>query len=161
MNLSFDEIFTRLMLHEGGYVNNPKDPGLATKYGISKRSYPQVNIEELTQEAAKAIYYRDFWTPLNGDKLFDGVGFQLFDMAVNSGIGNAIRTYQKALGVVDDGHFGPASLAAASAMSESDQIMRIVAERLKFMVKCSAWNTFSKGWVNRMAANLYYGAQDS
>lgn len=159
--MTFDEIFTRLLGHEGGYSSDPRDAGGETNWGISKRTYPTLDIKNLTQVEAKAIYYRDFWMPLNGDKLYDGVAFQLFDFAVNSGIGNAIRAYQRALNVLDDGHFGPASLAAANAMTESDQIMRIVAERLKFMVKCKGWPTYGGGWVNRMAANLYFGAVDS
>jgi len=159
--MTFDDMFERLLGHEGGYVCDKNDPGGATKFGVSKRSYPHIDIKNLSLDAAKAIYYRDFWLPISGDSLYDGVAFQLLDFSINSGIGNAVRAYQRALGVLDDGHFGPGSLAAAKAMSETDQIMRLVAERLKFMTKCSAWSSFSKGWVLRMSANLYYGAQDS
>lgn len=159
--MTFDEIFTRLIGHEGGYSNDKNDAGGETNWGISKRSYPNVNIKGLTREGARSIYYVDFWTPLQGEKLYDGVAYALFDFAVNSGINTAVRYYQKSLGVADDGHFGAASLAAANAMSESDQIMRLTAERLKYMTKCQGWNSFGKGWVNRMAGNLYYGAQDS
>jgi len=159
--LLFAEIFDRLIDHEGGYVNNPKDPGGETKYGISKRSYPWLNIKALTVEQARDIYHKDFWLPLNGDRLYDGVAFQLFDFAVNSGIQTAIRYYQRALGVADDGHFGKASLAAARAMSETDQIMRLSAERLDFMTRTRGWPTFGAGWARRIAANLRYGAVDS
>jgi lysozyme family protein len=61
---AFDQAFTRLLGHEGGYVNNPADPGGETNWGISKRSYPQVDIKALTQQQAKWIYQRDFWDPL-------------------------------------------------------------------------------------------------
>jgi lysozyme family protein len=159
--MTFNEIFDRLMKSEGGYVNHPSDPGGETNWGISKRSYPHVDIKGLTRDGAKAIYFRDFWTPLNADELQDGVAFQLFDFAVNSGIGTSIRAFQRALSVADDGHFGPASLAASRKMSESDQIQRILAQRLRFMVRCKGWKDFGGGWANRIAENLEYGALDS
>lgn len=159
--MTFDEIFDRLLGHEGGYVNDPRDSGGETNWGISKRAYPTIDIKNLTKQTAKAIYYRDFWMPLQGDKLYDGVAFQLFDFAVNSGVQTAIRYYQKALGVLDDGHFGPASLAAARSMSEADQIMRLLAVRLKYMTKCKSWDAHGAGWANRIANNLYLGAEDS
>lgn len=157
----FDEMFDRLHGHEGAYVNDPNDSGLETNWGISKRSYPNLDIKNLTKSQAKEIYLTDFWLKIHADKLSDGVAWQLFDAAVNSGIGTAIRMFQRALNVADDGHFGAHSLKAANDMSESDQIMRIVAERLRFMVKCKSWKYHGGGWVNRMAKNLYFGAEDS
>lgn len=159
--MNFNDMFTRLLGHEGGYVNDPRDPGGETNWGISKRSYPNVDIKNLTQEKARDIYYQDFWIPLCCERLHDGVAWQLFDFAVNSGIGTAIRAYQRALGVADDGHFGPRSLAAAAWMSETDQIMRLLAERLDFMTRASAWQSFGKGWARRIAENLRLGATDS
>lgn len=159
--MTFDTIFDRLIGHEGGYVNDPRDPGGETNWGISKRSYPNVDIRNLTREGAKVIYKRDFYDRLNGDKLNDGVAYQLFDIAVNSGIETAIRMYQRALGVADDGHWGAVSQAANIRMDESDQIMRLNAERLDFMTRLSTWPTFGKGWARRIAGNLRYGAVDS
>lgn len=159
--MTFNDLFARLLGNEGGYVNNPNDPGGETNWGISKRSYPSLNIATMTRDQARDIYYHDFWLPLNGDQLYDGVAWQLFDFAVNSGIATAIRAYQRALGVADDGHFGPVSLAASKAVSESDQIMLLAAERLDFMTRTSGWPAFGKGWARRIAANLRYGAIDS
>lgn len=159
--MTFDEMFERLLGHEGGYVWDKNDAGGETKWGISKRSYPHLDIKNLTQEQAKAVYYKDFWFPVSGLDLHDGVLWQLFDTAVNSGPTTAIRLYQKALGVADDGHFGRVSKSAALNMSESDQIMRVIAERIKFMVKCKTWSSHGAGWMRRMAANLYFGAEDS
>lgn len=159
--MNFDTAFDRLMGNEGGYVNDPNDPGGETNWGISKRSYPNVDIKNLTRDQAKAIYLRDFWSRINADKLPDGVAFQTFDFAVNSGIETAVRKLQRALGVADDGHWGPVSQAAADAMSESDQIMLLNAERLDFMRRLSNWKTAGAGWAGRIANNLRYGAQDS
>ncbi len=159
--MNFDLAFDRLMGHEGGYVNDPADPGGETNWGISKRSYPSVNIKALTRDGAKEIYRRDFWARIHGDKIPDGVAFQAFDFAVNSGIETAIRKLQKAAGVADDGHFGPISRAAVAAMTETDLIMRFVAERLDFWASLSTWPSFGRGWARRAANNLRYGAQDS
>lgn len=149
------------MGHEGRYTNNPHDPGGETNWGISKRAYPNVDIKNLTRNDAKVIYEIDFWDRINANSLPKGVTFQLFDFAVNSGIETAIRYFQRALGVADDGHWGPISMAAAHKTSETDMIMRLSAERLDFMTKLSKWNEFSVGWARRIANNLRYGAVDS
>ncbi len=159
--MTFDEAFDRLISHEGGYSNNPKDPGGETNWGISKRSYPQVDIKGLTREGARLIYRRDFWAKINGDRLHDGVAFQIFDFAVNSGIETAIRYLQRAVGVADDGWWGLESQKAADKMSETDTIMRLNAERLDFMTRLKNWPNASRGWSRRIAQNLRYGAIDS
>lgn len=159
--MSFERAFDRLMRHEGGYVSDPADPGGETKWGISKRSYPDLDIANLTREAAREIYRRDFWERIRADDLPDGVAFQAFDFAVNSGIETAVRYLQRALGVADDGHYGEATREAARAMSESDLILRLVAERLDFMTRLRNWPAHGRGWARRIAQNLRYGAEDS
>jgi lysozyme family protein len=157
--IDFDTAFNRLLGNEGGYTNNPADPGGETSFGISKRSYPQVDIKALTQDQAKAIYHRDFWAPL-GDAP-NAVKFQAFDFAVNSGIQTAIRKLQAAIGVADDGHWGPLSAAKLAAMDVNDVLLRFMAQRLRFWVKCSAWPSMGGGWVNRAAKQLEYAAEDN
>lgn len=161
MHKNFDTFFDRLISHEGGYVNDPKDPGGETQWGISKRSYPNLNIKKLTRENAREIYERDFWIPLRGSSMEDGIAFQIFDLAVNSGINTAIRLLQRACGVADDGFWGPESQKALEKISESDVIMRLNAERLDYMTRLKNWDHVSKGWARRIAANLRYGAEDS
>lgn len=159
--MDFTQAFDRLINHEGGYVNNPLDPGGETNWGISKRSYPLINIATLTREGAKAIYKRDFWDRIHGDTLAPGVAFQVFDFAVNSGIETSVRYLQRALGVADDGFWGPVSQSAANSSSPSTLIMSLNAERLDYMTRLSAWPAFGKGWARRIANNLRYGTQDS
>lgn len=159
--MTFDDAFDRLMDHEGNYVNNPDDPGGETKYGISKRSYPGEDIKNLTKDRAKFLFRRDFWDRINADKLPDGVAFQLSDFAYHSHHETAIRYLQRALGVADDGHWGPVSQAAADSTSESDMIMKLNAERLDFMTRLKNWPNASRGWARRIANNLRYGAEDS
>ena len=159
--MTFDVAFDRLLGHEGGYVNDPNDPGGETNWGISKRSYPNLIISALTREDARGIYLRDFWQKIHGDQLHDGVAFQAFDFAVNSGIDTSIRYLQRAVGVADDGHWGPVTRAAVATMSESDVIMRFNAERLDFMTRLSNWPHHGRGWARRIAKNLRYGSEDS
>jgi len=157
----FETIFNRLIGHEGGYSNNPADPGGETNWGISKRSYPNVNIKKLTREGARVIYKKDFWDRISAGKLPDSVAYQVFDFAVNSGIETAIRYLQRAIGVADDGHWGPTSYAAMAKISESDVLMLLNAERLDFMTRLKNWPNASRGWARRIAQNLRYAAKDT
>lgn len=159
--MDFNAASERLLSHEGGYVNDPKDPGGETKYGISRRSYPRVNIVLLTRSDALAIYKRDFWDRINADKINGVVAFQLYDFAVNSGIETAVRHYQKALDVADDGHWGPVSQAASEKMSITDQLFRLIAFRQLFQTKLRNWPDHGRGWAVRNANNLLFAAVDS
>lgn len=159
--ITFEEAVNRTLGTEGGYVNNPDDPGGETNWGISKRSYPQLDIRNLTRDGAIAIYRADFWDTLH-TTVPDSVKFQLFDFAVNSGISNAIRAVQRACNVADDGHWGPMSSAAAGYIAESDLLMLTLAERLDFMRKTKAWNNgLHSGLAARVAKNLRYAANDN
>lgn len=160
MSADFTKAFDRLMGHEGGYVFHPRDPGGETKWGISKRTYPTLDIKNLTRDDAKAIYFDDFWVPC-GQMLDTAIKYQVFDAAVNHGIGNAIRMLQRAVGVADDGHWGPHSASRLENQSTTDVLMRFLAERLDFMRKLLAFQTFGAGWSGRIAQNLRYAAEDS
>ncbi len=159
--MNFDLAFDRLMGHEGSYVNDPLDPGGETNWGISKRSYPGVNIRALTRAEAKEIYRRDFWQAIHGDEMPGSVAFQVLDFAINSGIGTAIRKLQRAVGAADDGYWGPMSRRAVEAMAEHKVLMRFVAERLDFWRSLSTWGRFGNGWAGRAAQDLRYAAEDS
>ena len=161
MSTAFLTAINRVLGIEGGYVANPADPGGVTNWGISQRSYPNLDIASLTRDDAIAIYERDFWSKIDGDALPSGVGYQCLDFAVNSGVGTALRALQRAVGVADDGVFGPVSLAALKAQDAADTIMRFLAERLMFMSGLSNWLSFGRGWARRIATDLRYGAQDT
>lgn len=158
--MSFETSIERLLGHEGGLVDNPNDPGGLTQWGISQRTYPKLDIKALTREQAVALYRRDFWEPIGGDSLPEGVAYQLLDFAVNSSISTALRLLQRAIGVADDGHIGPVTLAAIKATDPHDLIMRFLAERLDFLTRCRNWPNASRGWTRRVATNLRYGAED-
>lgn len=99
--MTFDLAFDRLISNEGGYINVAGDPGGETKYGISKRSYLNIDIKNLTRDQAKEIYRTDFWMRGQIDQLDPAIAFQVFDVAVNSGIETAVRMLQRAAGVAD------------------------------------------------------------
>lgn len=152
--MTFEKAFAKLIDHEGGYVNNPRDPGGETKFGISKRAYPALNIADLTLDDAKAIYKRDYWARAQCDRLHPDVAFQVFDGAVNSGMGNSIRWLQEAAGVAVDGVVGPLTLRKVGDMDTGIIIARYNGVRLKFMASLSTWDVFGRGWARRIAANL-------
>ncbi len=152
--MTFDQCFAKLIDHEGGYVNNPRDPGGETKYGISKRAYPALDIADLTLDDAKGIYKRDYWERAQCDRLHPDLAFQVFDGAVNSGIGNSIRWLQEAAGVAVDGVVGPLTVRKVGDMDASVVVARYNGVRLKFMASLSTWDTFGRGWAKRIASNL-------
>lgn len=158
---TFDTLIERVLGHEGGYVNNAADPGGETQWGIAKRSYPTLDIKNLTRAAAVEIYRRDFWDRVQGDKLHPAVAFQTLDAAVNHGIGNAVRWLQRAAGVADDGVIGPMTITAIGRREPSDMVLLFNAERIEFYAKLTTWDTFGRGWARRVAGNLRYGAADA
>ena len=104
-----------ILREEGGLSNLPDDPGGLTHYGISQRSYPHLNIAELTRDDAKALYQRDYWLPIGGALLPVGLDLMMLDCAIHQGASTAIRLLQQALRIRDDGLLGPETLSAAKA----------------------------------------------
>ena len=161
--MDFNTAINRILAHEGGYVN-PKpsdDPGGETNWGISKRSYPDVDIKNLTRDQAIAIYKRDFWDRVHADEMPPAIAYQALDFAVNSGIETAVRKLQFAAGVADDGHWGPVTRAAVAAKPVNDLLMLYIAERMDFQRKLKNWLPNSSGWTARNAMNLRHAAQDN
>lgn len=152
--MNFDQAFQRLLSHEGGYVFDRRDSGGETKFGISARSYPAEDIKAMTLERAKAIYLRDFWGPAGCDAVPDPIKFDLFDMAVNSGVQAAIKTLQRSIGAVPDGIIGPDTLQAINSIPAHRLVARFNGERLDFLTSLPQWIAYGKGWARRIASNL-------
>ncbi|MCA2570647.1 glycosyl hydrolase 108 family protein [Microcystis sp. M42BS1] len=134
---------------EGGYVNHPADPGGETKYGISKRSYPNEDIKNLTVQRAAEIYKRDFWDKVRGDEYDWPVNILLFDMAVHSGPATAIRAFQRTAGLTADGIIGPRTLAALK-QATPEQCARYLAARQEFLAGLPNARLFMRGWNKRL-----------
>ncbi len=163
----------RILDHEGGFTDNPHDPGnwtggeigvgllKGTKWGIAANSWPELDIQNLTRDEAVAIYRQNYLDPLDADRYSDGVAFQLLDLAINSGVWRAKTLLQRAVGAKEDGIIGPVTMSKMYAFSESDLIMLIISTRLDYLTNLNAWPKFSRGWVRRIATNLRYGVLDS
>jgi lysozyme family protein len=152
--MNFDAAFEVVIGHEGGYVDHPNDPGGRTKFGISQRAYPNLDIPNLTLDQAKAIYRRDYWDKVRGDELPDAVALQVFDAAVNQGVRSAIRMLQSAVGAEVDGVYGPKTHAAVWRTNPVRLAIRFNAARLEFLTTLPHWASFGRGWARRVAANL-------
>lgn len=156
--MNFDEAVTKVLKHEGGYVDHPSDPGGATNYGITiavaRENGYGGSMKDLPLDLAKKIYRAKYWDSVQADKLPSGVRFAIFDYAVNSGPMASIRALQRVLGIMDDGILGPRTIAAASDMDGNRLAARLNGYRLKFMTDLKVWPTFSRGWARRIAENL-------
>lgn len=163
--ISFDEVFDRLMGHEGKYSNNPADPGGETMWGITKRVALEFGyrgaMRKLPREKAKEIARVGYWKRAGCEQYDSAIGWQVMDAAFNHGIENAVRFLQRAVRVADDGVIGPISLAAVKQHTVTDVLMRFNAQRLRFYTKLSTFDEFGRGWTNRVAGNLDYGADDA
>lgn len=149
--MNFDKAFQIVIGHEGSYVDHPNDPGGETKYGISKRSYPNVDIKNLTLDQAKAIYLKDFWNRLKCDEMPDIVRYPLFDAAVNSGVSQAVKWLQEAVNSKPDGIIGPNTLLAVKFQDSQVVTRKMIGKRLTFMTRLNTWPTFGRGWAARIA----------
>lgn len=171
--VTFDKAFDRLIGHEGGYSTDRKDPGnwtggkvglgtlKGTKYGIAANTYPSLDIKNLTLAQAKEIYKKDWWDKLGANGLHSAIVFQLWDFAINAGKKRAIMELQQSVGVTADGLIGPKTIAAVNAHDLNDVLLTLTAERLTFYTALSTFSTYGKGWVNRVASNLKFAAQDN
>ena len=147
MTGNFDSAFTALLGNEGGYSNNPVDPGGETMYGITKRvalkhGYTG-DMRALPLELAKSIAKAEYWDPIKGDQLPAPLDFQVFDAAYNSGAARASEWLQKA-------SEAPGDVASV--------VMRFDAYRLLFLDSLPIWPSFGRGWTRRIAENLLRAA---
>ena len=100
--------------NEGGFVNNPADPGGATNMGITQADMPGVNIADLTVTQAETYYDQHYWKSLYSEIEDQFVANKLFDLGVLFGVGTAVQMMQGVLKLTPDGVFGPATLAAVN-----------------------------------------------
>jgi len=152
---TFDGIIDMVLQHEGGYVNDPADPGGETKYGISKRAYPNVNIKNLTKNDAKEIYKEDYWGVGKCDKIPPHLRHIYFDMCVNFGIGKAVGVLQRAANSKSgnrldiDGKLGPLTLGSIKNL-EVDRVRSFRVLRFaEITINNPNLSKFWVGWYRR------------
>lgn len=169
----FETAFDRVIGNEGAFQNDYADRGnwtsgevgvgelKGTKFGLSAMTYPDLDMVNVTVEAAKDIYLHDWWNKLKLDLLPQSMQFQFFDAAINHGVYNASRIMQWAIGVKADGIVGRRTRSALKKMDHNDLLMRFLSERLVFMTDVKTWKRYGKGWARRIAHNLKLASEDN
>ena len=155
---NFSACWAQLLGNEGGYVDNPNDPGGATIWGVTE-AVARANgytgdMRLMSQATAESIAKREYWDVVQGDDLPAPLDFQVLDGAYNSGAGRAAEWLQQAVGVQADGQIGPVTLAAVGRLPVSQIICGYNGARLAFLASLGTWPDFGRGWANRIAHNL-------
>lgn len=161
---SFEKSISRVLSHEGGYANNPLDPGRETMWGITARVARENGYKGemrfMPREEAIRIYHSSYWLPTRCEELHPALAFQLFDAAVNSGPTQAIRWLQKSVGVTEDGIFGPITLSAVKGMDYLKNPIKFLISRGEFLTSLPTWPAFGKGWTRRILTNISFLLED-
>lgn len=158
-----NEYMPRILKHEGGFVNHPKDPGGATNRGVTIGTLRKLGIDKdgdgdsdiadlrlLTATDAAKVFKRFYGDPVQADLLPRGLDYAMTDFAVNSGPTRAAEHLQRILGVTVDGHIGPKTLAAVAKRDTAELIEALHQSRLRFLRNLKTWPTFGKGWQARV-----------
>lgn len=157
----FDRLIGHVLAHEGGYVNDPADPGGATKYGICQRTYPKLDIASLTESQARDIYYADWWLKLRCNEInSDVIAIKLLDTSVNVGRLTGVKLLQRALCqigkmVAIDCIIGPKTIAATNE-ADPGRLLEAMKQRQKAHYEALIANNpklakFRNGWLKRAA----------
>jgi lysozyme family protein len=147
---AFPRAVALVLRHEGGYVNDPADPGGETNWGISKKAHPTLSIKDLTRDQAVELYFRDYWLPARCDRLPPAIGIAVFDAAVNQGRYPAILMLQEALGVQADGILGQRTQHAAEEADGRVLVDDYLARRAQRYAYLPTFSRFGLGWMRRL-----------
>ncbi len=159
MRQSFDAALTAVLVHEGGYVNDPEDNGGETNHGVTKAVYDdwrathglaEQSVRNITAVEVMAIYKHRYWDKVKGDELPPGVDYAVFDFAVNSGINRASRYLQQVIGAAPDGQIGPATLALVASRPAKEVIDKLCDARMAFLLRQPDFKHFGGGWTERV-----------
>ncbi|MBO9589519.1 glycosyl hydrolase 108 family protein [Devosia sp.] len=160
---NFQPALKNVLVHEGGFTDDPRDPGnwtggkrgvgvlKGTKKGISAAAFPHLDIKALNDNQIADIYHGKYWVPIRGDELPAGVDLSTWDYGVNSGVSRSAKDLQRVLGVNVDGRIGPATILAAKAANPRVVIKGHCAKRLGFLQSLAIWQTYKSGWARRVA----------
>jgi lysozyme family protein len=158
MTDNFDNVMALVLKEEGGFSNDPRDPGGMTNLGVTKRVWEafvgrdvdEAAMRALTPAAVAPLYRQNYWNRVHGDELPLGVDYAVMDYAVNSGTSRAARTLQQACGVEDDGAIGPQTMQAVNAADPITLIDAVCDQRLAFLQALPSFGTFGRGWTARV-----------
>jgi lysozyme family protein len=156
----FNNAFAIVVGEEGGYVDNPKDPGGETKFGISRRSYPDLDIKNLTLEDARQIYKRNYWDVCRCDELPYPVGLVVFDGAINMGNSKSVKLLQKAVKIsMTDGVIGPRTLKAVHDLPADKVLVEYLVAQAFFKISLKTFSVFGLGWMRRLIRIAIHAAR--
>jgi lysozyme family protein len=162
--MSFEKAIERVLTHEGGYVNDPRDNGGETNLGITvavaRANGYAGSMRTMSRVQAKAIYRKQYWDAVKADQLPFVVAFQLFDAAVNHGVRRAVMLMQQSVGTTQDGVIGGKTIQAINTRNPQQLALLFNAVRLEFYAGLGDFAHFGKGWTRRVAANLRFAATD-
>jgi lysozyme family protein len=160
MQSNFETCLALMLAHEGGYVHHEKDPGGRTNHGVTQRVWEEwvghevdeKQMRALTPETVAPLYKRKYWDAIRADELVAGVDYCVFDVAVNSGPGRAIKFLQSCVGATPDGGFGSITMALTKKAEQDPAklIKQYCAKRLEFLQSLKTFETFGKGWSRRV-----------
>ena len=157
MEQNFDKCMEMLLVHEGGYVNHPSDPGGMTNLGVTKKTYDHHHGTDIDEEGMRNLTVQDvmpisrtnYWERCRCQDLPSGVDWAVFDWAVNSGPGRSVKALQRAVGAFEDGIIGAQTLMAVTASQPHEIINRIAVHRDSYYRELKHFDTFGRGWIRR------------
>lgn len=163
MKDNFEECLRHVLHHEGGFVNDPQDPGGATNMGVTIGTMRKLGLDidgdgdvdvadvrSIPKATVAAVYRGQYWNAVKGDDLPAGLDLVAFDGAVNSGPARGAKWLQLALGVPADGHIGDVTLGAARRLAGANVVSAACDARLSFLRGLKTWKRFGKGWSSRV-----------
>ncbi|MBN8874496.1 MAG: glycoside hydrolase family 108 protein [Rhodospirillales bacterium] len=154
---NFDRCLAVVFAQEGGFSEDPADPGGATNFGVTLATLREwrnaevtaADVRALTKEEATEIYRARYWLPTRCADLGPGIDLMVFDFGVNAGPSTAVKHLQRALGVTDDGSVGPKTMAALQAATARDLLGQLAEARLAYYRALPTFERFGRGWTNR------------
>jgi len=148
--MDFKSAVKHIIQFEGGYVDDPNDGGGETKYGISKRAFPQLDIPNLTVDQAEMVYKKCYWDMCECDQLPERLRLMVFDCAVNQGVLFASRTLQKCVDAKVDGVIGPETLRAVGALNVGEILFKYYVLRSDRYQNTRGFEYYGRGWLRRL-----------
>ena len=158
--VNFEECTAWVLVHEGGYVNHPDDPGGATNKGVIQRTYdgyrrrmgqPTRSVRFITMEEVLDIYRDQYWNLVRADQLPSGLDYAMYDFAINSGPKRAVQFIQRLVGVEADGIMGNVTVGAILAKNDYESLISdLCYKRWNWLKTLRHWKTFGKGWTRRV-----------
>jgi len=155
---NWESSLEKILHHEGGYVNHPKDPGGETNLGVTKRVYEEwggeKDMKDLLVEDVNPIYKKNYWDKCKCDDLPNGLDLCVFDFGVNAGPGRAAKFLQRMIGTTVDGGIGPNTLKAVETYVEETGLETAIenyqSARQSYYEELSTFDTFGRGWTRRV-----------